>query len=176
MARNQSHASRIREPSRVPAWVWLFSGTLLGAFVMFLIHLSEVSPETSGASKIVDKKVENAAQKPRFVFYDLLKQTDIPVMEAPATEKKSRPSATDTTEYLLQVASFKSSLDAEQLRAELILLNLQAYTEVAKIRNGETWHRVIVGPFTSKSKLSKARSALLSNRHEALVLKKQPQG
>ncbi|MFT5084484.1 MAG: cell division protein FtsN, partial [Lentisphaeria bacterium] len=76
-------------------------------------------------------------------------------------------------QFILQVASFKSLKDAERVRAELILLNLEAKTETAKVRNGETWHRVLVGPFESHSKLSKARNMLLTNRYEALVLKKQ---
>ena len=73
------------------------------------------------------------------------------------------------------MASFKSKNDAEHLRAQLILLNLTAQTERAKVRNGGVWHRVLVGPFTSRSKLAKARSTLLSNNHEALVLKRKPQ-
>ena len=73
---------------------------------------------------------------------------------------------------MLQVASFKNNSDAERVRAELILLNLNASIETATVSNGKTWHRIIVGPFTNRSKLSKARSTLISNRYEALVLKK----
>ncbi len=159
----------------MPAWVWLFTGAVLGAFVMFLMHLSEVSPQTPIATHPTSSSTPsaNTVQKPRFDFYELLKQTDIPVVP---NKQPGTASASPKMEFLLQVASFKSAADAEQLRAELILLNLDAYTENAKIRNGETWHRVIVGPFTSKSKLSKARSVLLSNRHEALVLQRRPRG
>ncbi len=175
MTRHQPQASRQKEPSRVPAWVWLFTGAVLGAFVMFLLHLSEIQSGDEG--KTPDSaKVEVPHQKPRFDFYELLKDTEIPVFDTasePADQHSSE--AEPKYEYLLQVASFKSQGDADRLRAELVLLNLSAYNENAKIRNGETWHRVMVGPFTSRSKLAKARSVLLSNRHEALVLKRPPQ-
>ncbi len=174
MARHShSQASKTKEPARIPAWVWLFTGAILGAFVMFLLHLSEVSPRDSGNE--TQKADQTEKQKPRFDFYELLKESDIPILtesESGANEQSQQNGP--EVEYLLQVASFKSKEDAEQLRAQLLLLNLAAYTENAKIRNGETWHRVLVGPFKSKSKLSKARSTLLSNRHEALVLKRQP--
>lgn len=144
---------------------------------MFLMHLSDVRPEEgSQNSKALTKneKEKSNEQKPRFDFYELLKENEVPLPKS--NEKDAAAQAPkEKQEFLLQVASFKSADDAEQLRAELILLNLDAYTENAKIRNGETWHRVMVGPFTSTSKLSKARSTLLSHRHEALVLKRKPQ-
>lgn len=173
---NRRNATRYSEPSRVPAWVWLFTGAVLGAFIMFLMHLSDIRPgggEQSSKESTSTAKEESKEQKPRFDFYELLKENEVPLPKQNETEKAATPK--EKQEFLLQVASFKTAEDAEQLRAELILLNLDAYTENAKIRNGETWHRVMVGPFTSTSKLSKARSILLSHRHEALVLKRKPQ-
>ncbi len=161
---------------RVPAWVWLFTGTVLGAFIMFLVRLSEISPEDpSHTDTSSANQAEKPKQSPRFDFYDLLKETQVSIPEVAKKTKEDAQSPDNPVEYILQVASFKSGDDAERLRAELILLNLEANTEEAKIRNGETWHRVLVGPFTSRSKLSKARNTLLSNKHEALVLKRKPE-
>lgn len=179
-ASRRSQASRRKSESRVPAWVWLFTGTVLGAFIMFLVRLSEINPSTQNEPVAVEKTKEaKPKQSPRFDFYDLLKETQVtvpePTQEDIARQKKTSKAATEPTEFILQVASFKTAQDAERLRAELILLNLKATTEEAKIRNGETWHRVLVGPFTSHSKLAKARDTLLSNKHEALVLKRKPQ-
>lgn len=146
---------------------------------MFLLHLSEIKPSGDSASSQTaqNKDAENGKkeekQKPRFDFYELLKESDIPVLKDDSPAQKYTPQKVASQEFILQVASFKTKDDAERLRAELILLNLETYTEDAKIRNGETWHRVLVGPFTSTSKMSKARSILLSNRHEALVLKRK---
>lgn len=74
--------------------------------------------------------------------------------------------------YLLQAGSFRNAEDADSLRAQLILLNLNA--EVSKFNhNGEVWHRVIVGPFEDHSKMSSARTSLLENGIESLLLTKE---
>jgi Cell division protein len=92
-------------------------------------------------------------------------------MEEEPSSSKS-PEQSPAEEYILQVASFKNADDAEQLKVELILLNLEAQIEKARIRNGETWHRVLVGPFLSRSQRETARATLVANRYEALVLKR----
>ena len=63
-------------------------------------------------------------------------------------------------------------MDADKLRAQLILLNLDARIEKVTIRNGELWHRVIVGPFQDQSRLASARSTLVANQYNALMLKR----
>lgn len=173
---SRANATRRVESSKVPAWVWLFTGAVLGAFIMFLMRLSEISPEQDASPPATEEVAKEPTQKPRFDFYDLLKESYVPTETKAEPETGTSVTTSPGQEFILQVASFRSQEDADQLRAQLILLNLEAYTENAKIRNGETWHRVLVGPFSSKSKLAKARSVLLSNRHEALVLKRKRQG
>ncbi len=168
-----------RSEPRIPAWVWLFTGAILGAFIMFLVHLSKqtntgIQPASATEKKSQHKQAQNPEQKPekkpKFDFYELLKDQEVETPSSRPPPKKAAP--TEYTEYMLQVASFKNNSDAERVRAELILLNLNAAIETATVSNGQTWHRIIVGPFTNRSKLSKARSTLISNRYEALVLKK----
>lgn len=144
---------------------------------MFLIRLSETEPPQPELP-VEQKQVSEPAGKqlPRFDFYDLLKETKVEVPEIAESTSPSVEEPSPDIEYILQVASFRGESDAEQLRAELILLNLDAQVEQAKIRNGETWHRVLVGPFVSRSRLAKARSTLVSHNHEALVLKRAKQG
>lgn len=161
--------------SNIPGWVWLFTGTVLGAFIMFLVHLSDAQDKPRTNAKNTNTLDDN--ESIQFDFYEILKNAKVDVGHSSNTTSSSAKNKPDEKmEYLLQVASFKSIKDAEQLRAELILLNLPATTEMANIRNGETWHRVIVGPYTSHSKLASARSTLVSNRYEALMLKRVPQG
>jgi cell division protein FtsN len=57
------------------------------------------------------------------------------------------------------------------MRAQLILNNLtNTTTDSIKTQNG-TWHRVMVGPFTNRSKLEKARDTLASLNIQGLVKK-----
>jgi len=161
-----------------PGWVWLFTGAVLGAFIMFLIGLSEMRkyPEdpvvTATRASISETQTKTAV--PKFDFYDMLRETKVTVPEAaaPSIKEERVPVISSNMEYVVQVASFRNREDAEQVRAELILLNLEANVEGAKVRNGEIWYRVLVGPFESRSKVAKARSTLLANSHEALILKR----
>jgi cell division protein FtsN len=170
-------ATRVKPQSRVPGWVWLFTGTALGAFIMFLMHLSRMPASDPAISSVeISSDSESETQQPRFDFYKLLKESSVPVFETEEAVEPDKTKPAELAQYLLQVASFKDPGDAEQLRAELILLNLDAHVETATVRNGEIWHRVLVGPFDSRSNLAKARSVLVSNQLEALILKRAAKG
>lgn len=183
-AKKSRPQTRRRAPAKkpVPAWIWLLVGGFVGAFVMFLIYLWGVSPQKvdspsktkAVASKINNKKAADDIPKPRFDFYKLLQESEVivPATEpAPGTDKATDP-AQDSMEYILQVGSFPKNADADKLRAQLILLNLDARIETVTIRNGELWHRVVVGPFDDQSRLAKARTILVENQYNALVLKR----
>ncbi len=167
------------QKTSAPAWVWLFTGTALGAFIMFLVYLSSLAPNSENqplqnSDTSINKKA--STPKPRFDFYQLLKESEVSIDTTPSQTTSAGPSkASDTLEYILQVGSFKSSSDADRMRVELILLNLDAQVETVTMRNGETWNRVLVGPFQSRSMMSKARGTLVSNDIVPLLLKRKPQ-
>ena len=161
--------------SQVPGWVWLFTGTVLGAFIMFLAYLSGITPSQPGiTTPPVAEKAQPKAEvpKPRFDFYQLLKETEVVVKDVPVHTPQEKAAA-EAQEFVLQVGSFKKSGDADRLRAELILMNLDAQVETVTVRNGETWHRVLVGPYQSQSKVAKARSTLVSNDIKPLLMKRK---
>lgn len=169
-------ADNASSQAKVPGWVWLFTGTILGAFIMFLMRLSELQPNAVEHRRAQADDAANASEprQNRFDFYKLLKDTEVPVTAAkPSTLPKK---AADDTHYLLQVASFRSASDAEQVRAEMLLLNLNARIESAKSSGGATWHRVIVGPFDSRSQMAKAQSTLYDNRYAPMLLKRKRAG
>lgn len=177
--------ARKKANNPIPWWVWMLTGSALSAFVMFLLYLGALQdrqPQTKSTEQIPKvaqtpspEKVTENIPKPRFDFYKLLKESEVIV---PATEPAGVNESTTQvqSEYILQVGSFRKATDADKLRAQLILLNLEARTEAVTVRR-ENWHRVIVGPFSNQSKLAKARSTLVSNRYNALVLKRNlPKG
>jgi cell division protein FtsN len=174
-ANNKRSTPPPKPKSQVPGWVWLFTGTILGAFIMFLAYLSGITPQPSlqPASQVAQPTpTKNEVPKPRFDFYQLLKETEVVVKETPAHTPKET-AALEAQEFILQVGSFKKTADADRLRAELILMNLEAQVETVTVRNGETWHRVLVGPYQSRSKVAKARSTLVSNDINPLLLKRK---
>ncbi len=179
--KSRSGAQRKHYEPRVPAWVWMFTGSVLGAFIMFLLHLSKVEDATESELPFANVLSTEESPKPAvelperpsspFSFPKLLRDAEVKVSEEDAGSTTSGE-ALPSYEYMLQVASFKDIDDAEQVRAELILLNMDARIEKATIKEKETWHRVVVGPFTSRSKLSKARSTLISHNYNAQVRKR----
>lgn len=187
-AKKNRPQSRRRQPAgnQLPGWLWLFVGGILGAFVTFLVYLWGIAPppstgQKSSAAVVKTESSEPKTPKPRFDFYKLLQESEVivPATETPRTTDTVNPAATadaETMEYILQVGSFSNQADADRLRAQLIILNLDARIEKVSIRNGEIWHRVMVGPFTDQAHLDTARSTLVTNQYNALMLKRKREG
>jgi cell division protein FtsN len=141
------------------------------------LNLKETAKNTTKTQPKISEDVTSSAinmaarepQKPRYDFYHLLKENEVLVDVDGAAAGSSAASGPERV-FIMQVASFREPGDAEQLRVELLLLNLDAHTEKVKIRNGETWYRVLAGPFKSRSLLAKTRSTLISNGYQALVM------
>lgn len=93
--------------------------------------------------------------------------------EASAQEKAASAPPEEREVYVLQAGSFKSAADADSVRASLLLLNMKANIEKVTIAPGETWHRVLVGPFTTKSALGDAQATLRQNGIDSLQLKRR---
>lgn len=175
-SRSNSNNGRSGGKSQVPGWVWLFTGTLLGAFIMFLAYLAGIAPQSSPPPIAVEAQPEQTkpqVPKPRFDFYQLLKESEVEVKEPSKAQREAAEKIAEKQEYILQVGSFRKDSDADRLRAQLILLNLEATVEKVIVRSGETWFRVLVGPYSDHSKMERARSTLASNRINALLLKRK---
>lgn len=160
--------------TQIPGWVWLFTGIVTGVFISFLGYLADLTPDRAPATKaeIVeadDSSKPNNSTRTKFDFYTLLPEREVIVPDNHDTQPQA---PTQATIYILQAGSFRSAADADRLRANLILMGLDAKVE-AVTNNNDTWHRVQVGPFTDRSQLSKARSSLISNGIETLLLKRK---
>ena len=174
---SRGHAKRQpkKKPNQSPpGWLWLFAGVLLGILIMSLTKLSEIpsDQDTEIADDSSTDSVDDNGKKPRFDFYTLLRESEVIVPDTPDTNPSTQ-SANSNDVFLLQVGSFKSNRDADSLRARLLLLNLDAKIEKVSPRKNETWHRVIVGPFSDRSELADARGRLASNGIDSLLLKRK---
>jgi cell division protein FtsN len=157
--------------SATPPWLWFVAGLVLGAFSASLYFIKNPVDAPAPKEEPKPKAVENKTPKPRFDFYKLLQESET-IVPASETINEEKPAQEQTTEYILQVGSFPRAEDADKLRAQLILLNLDANIEKVEIRKGEVWHRVVVGPFNNQNELTTARSQLVKNEYNALVLKR----
>ncbi|MFA7242266.1 MAG: SPOR domain-containing protein [Sulfuricellaceae bacterium] len=126
------------------------------------------SPDAQGA-----EKTAKPAEKQRFEFYDILQGK-----EAPATEQEIKASAAQKpgvnkpkVSYFLQAGSFQTEAEADNLKAKLALLGVEAVIQTATIPDKGVWHRVRVGPYTDIEELNKTRSALSNTGIQAGLIK-----
>jgi len=115
---------------------------------------------TEPAKPPAEAKTAKTETKPRFDFYNIL-----PGQEEPRIRKEKKadtaPGAKEV--FFLQAGSFQNSADADNLKARLALLGLEAQIQSATLPNNKVWHRVRVGPYANMEELSKAKLALKEN-------------
>ena len=154
----------------LPAWLWFLAGVITTIMLQLFYHLAQIDP-----AQVVDEIVETIepklpepqSVKPEFRFYEELKQREVAVSGDSVADREQAD-----YNYALQAGSFKNPADADQRRAEIILLGLDVFVERKQTAAGEVWHKVIVGPFTSRSNLNKARNQLISNDIKTLKIKR----
>ncbi len=90
------------------------------------------------------------------------------ITAAPATAVP--PPAATANGYLLQAGAFPSAADAETLKAKMAMLGLVANVQSVDV-NGQTYHRVRLGPFHSATELESTKQRLSSAGINAIALK-----
>jgi cell division protein FtsN len=128
-------------------------------------------PESPKAAPPQSAKVEQkpAAEekKPRFGFYEILPGKED---EKQAKEPKaSTPAAKEA--FFLQAGAFQNAPDADNLKARLALLGIEASIETTAVSDKGIWHRVRVGPYTSVEELNRTRDTLKQNGVQTTLIK-----
>ena len=124
---------------------------------------------------------QNASDGERFDFYKMLPaMSDKSDNKAVSNGKKPvQPDATPpaTVEApkgaYLQVGAFQDEQEADNLKAKLALIGIEARIQTVETQDKGVWHRVRVGPFTSVTDMDKARADLKANGIVAAQVKAQ---
>ncbi|MEO1946444.1 MAG: SPOR domain-containing protein [Methylophilaceae bacterium] len=125
-----------------------------------------VKAEQSGAN------TENKTPEDKLDFYTIL-----PKIESTVTEKeiaqtnKTANIQTKKESYFLQMGSFKTKADADNLKAKLALQGFEAVVQTAIVPEQGAWHRVRVGPLKNIASIDKIRADLLANSFSADLIK-----
>jgi cell division protein FtsN len=169
--------------------LWLFTGILIGLGLAWYLAAKGYIPQAQqpeplareGANPQDDEPVlaedgnrGDEQTKSRYDFFTVLPEMEVVVPEQELNNrvKPSTPEAAsnDPDSYLLQVGSFKSAQDADQMKAQLALNGIVAEVQSVTV-NDATWHRVRVGPVQGARAADELRRRLQNNGIDSLVMK-----
>ncbi len=117
-------------------------------------------------------KAEDAAaaeKGPRFTFPEILKGGNDGERQARDTDKKSTSAPKEA--FFLQAGSFPNAPDADNLKARLALVGIEASIQTTNLPDKGVWHRVRVGPYAEVEELNRVRSILKQNGVDAALVK-----
>jgi cell division protein FtsN len=117
-----------------------------------------------------DKVGDRPGDKPRFEFYKILpgSQEAAPTPEAkPADAKGAKPGEP----LWLQVGAFQKPADADNLKAKLALIGLDAGVQEVDLPEKGKMFRVRTGPFPNVEEMNRAKSLLSQNGIQATQVK-----
>jgi len=167
--------------------IGLFFGFLLGLGVaagiavyffktpMPFADRTRAPEKTSPAGQALPEppKSAKAEDKPRFDFYRIL-----PGREEQVTERQMREAAKQAGKpgapkdsYFLQAGSFQNPADADNLKARLALMGMEASVEPANLAEKGVWYRERLGPFTRIDEINRLRQQLAQNGVDASLVR-----
>ena len=113
------------------------------------------------------------AEKPRFDFYSILPGADEP--KDKSQDKAGDGSRTPVPEvketFYVQAGAFQSAADADNLKARLALLGVEAAVQSGLTMDRGQLHRVRVGPFTRVEEVNRIRDTLKQHGIETTLIK-----
>jgi cell division protein FtsN len=172
--------------------MWLLTGILIGLGLAWYLFAKGYIPQPqvdatqsaespapgsaapAGGEEVAPRKDDS--ERPQYDFFTVLPEMEVVVPEQELSERvkpqaDDRPgAAADASRYLLQVGSFRSTGDADQMKARLALLGIVAQVQTVTV-NDATWHRVRVGPVSTAREADEMRNRLADNGIDSLVLK-----
>ncbi|MDN5864498.1 MAG: SPOR domain-containing protein [Gammaproteobacteria bacterium] len=167
---------------------WFVAGIVVAVVVVFAfpaIHdavedLGQATVEKSKALQERIAKTPAGASSPAadnafaFDFYEILTHpTQILTSGESGEVTSSAASQTPISQpghYILQVASVKDAQGAEKLKAQLALWGIRSHIQTVDVQ-GDTWHRIRVGPITELAKLNALRKKLDRHNLQPLLIR-----
>jgi cell division protein FtsN len=115
------------------------------------------------------KPGDKVQEKPRFEFYKILPGRGA---GAAAPDQAGRAAPAPAGEALfLQAGAFQKPADADNLKARLALMGVEAGVQQVTLPDKGVMHRVRIGPYANPDEMAKARTLLAQNGIEASVVR-----
>lgn len=150
-----------------------FSGFLTGLFVglgLSVVVALLVTHNNPFVERNIEAGTGSAAparpeEAPKYEFYQAAPEGN--------TAGAAAPAATGAN-YYLQAGAFGNAADAEEMRARLALLGVEART-VASQDGDKPLHKVRIGPYKSLDELNVVRARLTQGGVETMLIKLGPE-
>ena len=161
-ARPRKH-SRSRKKTGSPGWIWLIAGLMVGLFLASLNYLTKETKPTPLPAHIAKPKPthKQLETKTSYDFYTTLANGQANKL---TEDKNSKPITQYHYHYFVKIASLKHFKAADRLKAQLALQGYQVQIKAFTV-NGNKWHRVIAGPFSTLAKAEDIQTFLQKHRH-----------
>ncbi|MEO9303457.1 SPOR domain-containing protein [Acinetobacter pittii] len=184
----------------IPKWLGTLVAILAVLCIAVMLILWKPWQPVPAKNQITSEHYQEEDTNKDYRFYDLLPQqqvTPIPeqaipesknqgtamIVEAPST---TQPAASESVgidpnqsatipqqpTYILQVRSYNDPDQADARRAEIILNGLSADV-VKSTENGQTWYRVISGPYDTQDAALAAQQTLQHSGIDSIVIKRK---
>ena len=151
-------------------------------------------PVVEGAESSESAEASLEPPRPKFDFYKILPEMEVPVQDWEKEEKEAKPEKSDKTAdkdsksdataakdkpasgaengaYVLQIGSYKGFEEADQAKARLAMQGIAANIQRVVINGEDVWFRVHVGPLRDANELRAMRLKLQEHKTDFIVLK-----
>lgn len=155
-------------------FLYFYQRMLEGEAPTFTVHNGAAAPAPAAVVTAPPPEPDPEPEPPRptFDFYQILPNQEVSMSEWEADPPATGADAATTGEELLilQVGSFKTAEAADQARARLALLGIEAGVQRVVINGQDAVHRVRIGPFSDKQAFTDTRQRLIANDMDFVVL------
>jgi cell division protein FtsN len=110
-----------------------------------------------------------AEKGPRFTFPEILKGEG--GSDKPGDKNGKAPAPGPREAFYLQAGSFQNAPDADNLKARLALVGIEAAIQTTNLPDKGVWHRVRIGPYSDVEELNRVRTVLKQNGVDAALVK-----
>jgi len=126
---------------------------------------AEKGPAAPEAAKPADTK-------PHFDFYKILPGSEEPITDQQLQESQQKGTAGPGKEaFFLQIGAFQNATEADNRKAQLALLGVEATVQTVTSPDKGMWHRVRAGPYNDIGELNNVRDILKQNGIETTLIR-----
>ena len=159
----------------------VFSGLMIGLIVGLVLAIAvALWVRGSNPFKSPDKITQTPVNQPQSAppepepapTYDFYKVLPGDTPTAPPEPAPRPPSV--KAKYYLQAGAFQNADDADNVKAQLALLGIEAQIQTSVIADKGVIHRVRIGPFTAMDTVNSTRALLVQNNIDADLVKESP--